>query len=209
MNDAQKQFLTDFIENADFENLTQGITVSRMNVHTEPMNWSGGVAVRQMTTRSEVSVDINHGLMRYGFVYALSTNIDYGAIEFCNSFTLGDLNPKIVLDNEVLDSYSAYLMSDDPDTALLIKNLFGRGVDNNTVHNPETNKTLEYLLRKEVVAKLNQTIEDCIDSEDFDTRFMRTMSETAKNGLEVSMSAMQTMIDFWGNTSPNNVTKQT
>lgn len=208
MTMTQQQFFEDFLENADFENATQGITVSRMNVHTEPMNWCGGIKVRQMTARSEVDIVIQHGLIRYGFVYALTTEVGYGDIEFANTFTLDDLKPVISLDFEVLESYSASLTSDDAATSQLIQDIFGFHVDDNTVHNPETNRSVEYLLRKAVVAKLNDMLEERLGHENFDNQFVRNMSEVAKNGLEVATSAMKSMLEYWSSTTPNNVKKR-
>lgn len=208
MTMTRQQFFEDFLENADFENATQGITVSRMNVHTEPMNWCSGIKVRQMTSRSEVSITIKHGLIEYGFVYALTTDIGYGDVEFKHDFTLDDLNPVISLDNEVLESYSASLVSNDPDTSQLIKNIFGFNAHDTTVHNPKSNRTVEYQLRKAVVTKLNDMLDARLGSEDFDNQFVRTMSEVAKNGLEVATSAMKSMLECWSSTTPNNVEKR-
>lgn len=203
MSMTQEQFFADFLANADFENSVHGITVARMNMLTEPMNWGGGVAVRQMSSRSEVTIDIKHGLVDYGFVYALVTEVDYGDIEFLEGFTLGDLKPKIMLDNEVITGYSAYLSSDDANTKQGITDIFGRTAQNSQVDDPDNSVSVELLLRQAVVAKLNDILQNGVENQEFESQLMLTMSRVAKESVEVAVTSMQTMLDRWSETTTN------
>ena len=202
---TQEQFFADFLANADFANSVHDVSVARMNMLTEPMNWGGGVSVRQMTSRSEVTVDIKHGLMTYGFGYALITEVDYGDIEFGESFTLADLKPKIVLDDEVAKDYAAILISDDADVKRQITAVFGRGAENSQVAEPNKTLSVEFLFRRAVVNHLNSLLQDSIENQDFDSQFMLTMSDVAKKSVEVSVTSMQTMLDRWAGETTNNV----
>lgn len=205
MSMTQEQFFSDFLANADFEDSVHDVAVARINMLTEPMNWGGGVSVRQMTSRSEVTVDIKHGLMTYGFVYALVTEVDYGDIEFGESFTLGDLKPKIALDDEVAKDYAAFLISQDDDVKQQITDVFGRNAENSKVADPAKTLSVEFLLRRAVADKLNSLLQDGIENQDFDSQFMLTMSDVAKKSVEVAVTSMQTMLDRWAGETTDDI----
>ena len=201
---SRKQFFENFLSNVDFANAKQGITVSSMDMKTEPMNWADGIKVFRLASRSEVSITLECGSIHYDFVYALNTEVSCSQLMGMSNFTIADLNPIISLDDEVIEGYPSSLFSDDEVVTKDIKSLFGNSGADYYVNSAKTDRSVELHLRKAVAAKLSEIVEQSIKDNDFNSPLMLTMSEIAKDSFNVAITALQSMTEVWANNPLHN-----
>ena len=211
MNITKKKFFEDFLANADFDNASQGITATNLEVKTEPLNWTNGIKVFRLASRSEVSITLYSGSIRYCFAYALKTAVGDGDLEGSSAFTIDDLQPKPILDCEVIEGYSSELHSSDEAENAMIEKIFGNPYGNNSyaINCLESEEaTVELQLRRAVVAKLARTIEERINDNNLNNPLMDTTSELAKDAFNVAIKSLRSMTDLWSRNPANKAINQ-
>ena len=169
---------------------------ARLSSYVEPANYSHDVRevnISSLVCHSEVNVIVTSKGINHCFVFNLEVDSKFEELIGKSQVSIGELNPRIYLNNEVEEGYSGDVYSDDENQKATIDELLvGYRTCGSCGSIKHDNRVSELQLRRASTVRLNKQLKTDIES-GVSTALTENILFVINQGLEQSVLAVNSV----------------